>query len=258
MEELETEQSDEDGRDEAGHEYFPGGADVLGDQLAAVQGVDGQQIQDSPPFSNHDEAGENVQLGGDERCCEGADGQIPEVQVVRGHDRSDDVPGEPQADDAQQQGHHGACQNHEGPPSARQLHAMAACQAAEEFQNNRLLAAAQLAAHQRVPHFMGQDGDEAGNDEQGRINEIFHTADAEGAAENGQHHPEAGADVNRYPEQGEMNHAREGKGRFPFCQARRMCMHRFGVGAAQRIVLKVFHEAVFHHPVLCRAGRPGV
>ena len=103
-----------------------------------------------------------------------------------------------------------------------------------------------------------QDGDEAGNDEQGRINEIFHTADAEGAAENGQHHPEAGADVNRYPEQGEMNHAREGKGRFPFCQARRMCMHRFGVGAAQRIVLKVFHEAVFHHPVLCRAGRPGV
>ena len=151
-----------------------------------------------------------------------------------------------------------ACQNHEGPPSARQLHAMAACQAAEEFQNNRLLAAAQLAAHQRVPHFMGQDGDEAGNDEQGRINEIFHTADAEGTAENGQHHPEAGADVNRYPEQGEMNHAREGKGRFPFCQARRMCMHRFGVGAAQRIVLKVFHEAVFHHPVLCRAGRPGV
>ena len=103
-----------------------------------------------------------------------------------------------------------------------------------------------------------QDGDEAGNDEQGRINEIFHTADAEGTAENGQHHPEAGADVNRYPEQGEMNHAREGKGRFPFCQARRMCMHRFGVGAAQRIVLKVFHEAVFHHPVLCRAGRPGV
>ncbi len=56
---------------------------------------------------------------------------------------------------------------------------MAACQAAEEFQNNRLLAAAQLAAHQRVSHFMGQDGDEAGNDEQGRINEIFHTADAE-------------------------------------------------------------------------------
>ena len=103
-----------------------------------------------------------------------------------------------------------------------------------------------------------QDGDEAGNDEQGRINEIFHAADAEGAAENGQHHPEAGADVNRYPEQGEMNHAREGKGRFPFCQARRMCMPRFGVGEAQRIVLNGFHEAVFHHSVLCRAGRPGV
>ena len=32
-------------------------------------------------------------------------------------------------------------------------------------------------------------------------------------------------------------------------------MHRFGVGAAQRIVLKVFHEAVFHHPVLSDIGK---
>ena len=35
-------------------------------------------------------------------------------------------------------------------------------------------------------------------------------------------------DVYKRQEQGEMNHAREGKGRFPFCHARRMCMHRFG------------------------------
>lgn len=258
VEELEAEQPDNDGRDESGHEHFFGGADELGDQLAAVQGVDGQQVQDRPPFPDHDEAGEDVKLGGDGRRREGADGQVPEGQVVRGHDRGDDVPGNPQADDAQQQGHHGARQNHEGPSSAGQLHAVATRQAAEEFQNDRLLAPAQPAAHQRVPHFMGQDGDEAGNDEQGRINEAFHTVDAESAAEDGQHHPEAGADVNRYPEQGEMNHAREVKGRFPFCQARRMCMHRFGVGAVQGIVLKGLHEAVSHHPVLRRAGRTGV
>ena len=109
-----------------------------------------------------------------------------------------------------------------------------------------------------APDGLSPLGGYPGNDEQGRINEIFHTADAEGTAENGQHHPEAGADVNRYPEQGEMNHAREGKGRFPFCQARRMCMHRFGVGTVQGIVLKGLHEAVSHHPVLCRSGRTGV